>query len=628
MSELSELKARRESVIAELKEIESVIDEGRSRILEAIKSQRWYFFRDNKYILMDKATGLLWANLDYFPYATDNWDSQIKIFNETSGITGWGIPSREQIMIIASDTSNPFNSGNGKRIKRTDWYYWRITSGRIDIDDFNTSSTEFGYLFPCNPSLIANTTYAQDIAPNNKVYSQTERLQFTLDLFTRNNLWPKFNDDEITELYGQTFFRKTQLESELQQLDAQIAPLMAVRVLSSEFDYTAPLAQYDIPAISSSVIKYFQALQKWTTDLMSMLEEYEREKQPTISQFTAITLQLSKKYEDSPALSREENEFLRGRIEFFRRKLSLGMHRAKEKILSVKRQADELEDRVDNTDSLTELAAIQSEPRADFPLVAENTARIIMNALLKIEYFESHRDFVMNAVKILTDWTDNYRVFMTALCGQLKDSCVDDTIDARIWDVWLKDWQALRFRIERKLQPLLEWGLAGDIPSGHDDLSVPERIIAALAEYKSAVDKFYLDERKGVYQKFAFQAGGNLQDKFETESLLYKCSSEFQRALQEIIFDCARPADRIFILKLADDLLDVQIDEILAFVADEGLDKISAEILEGFAELKAKNYDVYLSDAKAYGDELARREKEYNKLMFKMRSNLQKGEAQ
>lgn len=75
-------------------------------------------------------------------------------------------------------------------------------------------------------------------------------------------------------------------------------------------------------------------------------------------------------------------------------------------------------------------------------------------------------------------------------------------------------------------------------------------------------------------------------------------------------------------------MLDMQIDEILAFVADEGLDKISAEILNDFAGLKAKNYDVYLSDAKAYGDELARREKEYNSLMFKMRSNLQKGDAQ
>ena len=71
MSELSELTLQRDDVMAELAEIESLSDEGRNRILDAIKAQRWYFFKNNKYILMDKKTGLLWANLDYFPYAHD-----------------------------------------------------------------------------------------------------------------------------------------------------------------------------------------------------------------------------------------------------------------------------------------------------------------------------------------------------------------------------------------------------------------------------------------------------------------------------------------------------------------------------------------------------------------------------
>ncbi len=53
-------------------------------------------------------------------------------------------------------------------------------------------------------------------------------------------------------------------------------------------------------------------------------------------------------------------------------------------------------------------------------------------------------------------------------------------------------------------------------------------------------------------------------------------------------------------------------DEVLGFVADSGLDKISGEILDKFTRLKQKNYDVYLNDAKAYGEELSRREREYN----------------
>lgn len=389
------------------------------------------------------------------------------------------------------------------------------------------------------------------------------------------------------------------------------------------------LAQYDLPAVNSSVIKYFEALKKWTDSLMAMIEDFEREKDDTIRQFGVITLKLSKKYDDSPALSREENDLMRERLAFFLRKLSLGMNTVKAKILAVKKQALELEERIDSTDSITELAAIQDERRAAFPLIAENTARIIRNALLKIEYFEAHRDFVMNAVKILTDWTEDYRVFKTTLIGQLKDSCVKDTIDASIWDSWCNEWQSLRLEIEGKLQPVLERGLNGDVPvNAEDGRSVPEEIVAVLGEYKADVDKFFLDERKGIHQEFAFMPGGSLQEKFKAESMLYKLTSKFQGALQKIIFSCTSSADRIFILSWAESLLDLRIDGIISFVADNGLDKVSAEILDGFSALRQKNYDVYLSDAGAYSEELSRREKEYNSLMFRMRKDIAEQGAQ
>ena len=106
MSELSELTAQRDDVMAELAEIESLSGEGRNRILDAIKAQRWYFFKNNKYILMDKLTGLLWANLDYFNYQ----GGTIGNFDEISGIIGWVAPRLEQIKSIASNHTNPFNT--------------------------------------------------------------------------------------------------------------------------------------------------------------------------------------------------------------------------------------------------------------------------------------------------------------------------------------------------------------------------------------------------------------------------------------------------------------------------------------------------------------------------------------
>ncbi len=346
MSELAELIARRDEVLAELQEIESLSADGVDRILDAVKAQRWYFFRNNKYILMDRDTGILWANLDY--------NEEISLYNyerfliENSKISGW-----EDGYDLISDNT-------------------RFYADYPFIDSYDDD-----YIY-CSRSLVVNTTYSQDVDPNNKIYSERERLQFTLDLFTRNNLWPKFNNDEITNLFGRLYIDKPQLTAELQQLNEQIAPLMAVRVLSSEFNYTDILAKYDLNAIASSVIKYFQALRNWTDELMTLIENYEHEKLDTISQFNTITLTLSKRYTDSPDLTSEENTLLRERQEFFRKRLSLDMHTVKAKLLAVKSQADSLEDRLDFTDSITELTAISREDRAAFPLIAENTARILM----------------------------------------------------------------------------------------------------------------------------------------------------------------------------------------------------------------------------------------------------------
>ena len=348
-----------------------------------------------------------------------------------------------------------------------------------------------------------------------------------------------------------------------------------------------------------------------------------------IRDFNLVGLKLSKKYEDNPHLSEEENKLLAKRQQYFQRKFSLGMQGVKAKILAVKNQADVLEARIDEIDcgenAIHELALLEREERAGFSFIAENTAKIIKNALLKIEYFQAHHPFVLHAVAVWEAWSENYRVFKTTYREDLKAACETDGIEEEVWLRWYADWQKIRFAIEQKLQPVIERGLQTSMPMLHENpVSVPEQLIAVLEEYKKRVDHFFLEERKGIYQKFAFQAGGELQEKFETEGTLYKCTFALQTALSEIIFNCRESEDRVFILKWANSLLDIQINEILVFVADNDLQKISQTILAEFAALKQKNYDVYLADAAAYSEEKTRREKEYNSLIFKMRKDLMK----
>lgn len=610
---------------------------GVERILEAIKKQRWYFFKNKEKVLLDKETGLLWANLEYFPYKAtgDRYDlttanKLVKEFNG-DGIDTWRLPSYEELKEITLKKTFPFQYGSA-RIKNLHPWFCEIPQTNylyVDLDNFNKIAGNTAFVIPCTSHLVDNTDYKNNVSPNNPVYTEQERLQFTLDLLVQNELWPIFNDDEITELYKKLYFEKPVLLQELQDIQSQIDALQTVELLSSSFDYIALLVKYDTKSIDTSIIKYYQAVQTWCDELIDKVEHYEEVMDTVIRDFNVISLKLSKKYEENPHLTEEENRLLSDRQRYFQKRFSLGMHSVKSKILAVKEQADELEYRIDDIDNgddaMHALAILEKEERASFGFIAENTAKIIRNALLKVEYFQDNHTFVMHAINVWEDWSEGYRVFKTTYREDLKHGCEDDGIEEDIWGQWYEDWQKIRYAIEQKVQPIIERGLKSNIPTlSETKVSVPEQLIEVLETYKNNVDRFFLEDRKGIYQKFAFQAGGDLQDKFESQSELYKCTASLQSALQEIIFNCANAEDRVFILKWANSLLDIQIDEILTFVADNELQNISNTILTEFATLKQKNFDAYLTDAKAYSEEKARREKEYTSLIFKMRKDLMK----
>lgn len=611
---------------------------GVEKIFAAIKNQRWYFFKNKPKVFMDRDTGILWTNLEYFSYCksdgngyseTEAKEIESKV-GTIDGYGNWKRPTYKQFIFMCESKTMPFREGDGSSIKGAVWWFANKNGDNM----VNTKTKEHNYysssayLILCN-SLLCDKEYEVRVSKNNPVYTEKERLQFTLDLFTQNELWPIFNDEAITELYKKLYFEKPKLVEQLQDLENQIKQLQTVTLLSSEFDYTALLAKYDIKAIDASLIKYYQAVQQWCRELMEKVDYYEEQKASVIKDFNLISLKLSRKCEANPNLTEAENILLCDRQRFFQKNFSLGMNSVKTKLLAVKKQADALEYRIDEIDegenSLRELAELEQEKRASFAFLTENTAKIIKNALRKIEYFEANHTFVMNAINIWENWTEGYRVFKTTYKEDMKHDCEDDGIEEEIWSAWYQDWQQLRYVIELKMQPVIERGLRCSMPTNKEvKASVPEQLIHILDEYKKQIDKFYKEERKGIYQKFAFQAGGNLQDKFETESSLYKFVAMLQSELQDIIFNCKNAEDRVWILNWANSLLDIQIDEVLKFVANNDLQKISHTILDEFAALKQKNYDIYLADAKAYSEEKARREKAYNSLIFKMRKDLAK----
>lgn len=669
MEKLQELEQKREALQAQIKEIENNT-KGTDKILDALKNQRWYFFKNKKTVLFDKDSGLLWANLNYFPYGVgakqrdgsynpypyQNEDNIDKINNiidtfNFDGITGFRIPNLNEFWNAVSDQSIPFYAGNNYYLQKRQYWYViyqnQLYSKLYSQNMGSTGPTDYikrhtACLFPCSSYLIKNIDYENKVSNvDNVYYTEREALQYLLNIFVQNELQPLFDNEEATKLYNAIYFEKPKLMEELQAIQAEMAPLLEEQkrleaeaakekeTLSSTFDYQFLLEKYNMEQIGSSMIQYYEAVQRWIDELLQKLDDYETQKESVILDFNTISLKLSKKYENNSNLTEQENALLESRQAFFKKNLSLGMNTVKSKLLAVKKQADDLESRIDEINegqnSIKELAQLEKKDRISFAFLAENTAKIIKNALLKIEFFESHHQFVLHAIEIWESWSEDYRVLKTTYKEDLKNTCQEDEVEEEIWTKWYDDWTKLRFAIEQKIQPIIERGLKSNIPvySNHDK-NVPERLIDVLEDYKNNIDKFFLEGRKGIYQKYVFQSGGVLQEKFETESILYGFIGNLQAQLQDVIFDCKNAEDRIFILNWANSLLDISIDEILEFVADNDLQSISREILNEFAALKQKNYDIYLADAKAYAQEKAKREKEYNSLMFKMRKDLMK----
>ena len=62
-SQLAAIQSKLTTISSEIAKLSGT---GIDRILEAIKNQRWYFFKNKTKIMFDKRTGLLWPNLNYF----------------------------------------------------------------------------------------------------------------------------------------------------------------------------------------------------------------------------------------------------------------------------------------------------------------------------------------------------------------------------------------------------------------------------------------------------------------------------------------------------------------------------------------------------------------------------------
>ena len=222
---MENLLRQRDELKAKIGELDRLSTTGTEKILQAIQNQRWFFFSNNKYILMDRDTALIWANLDYFPHERDsiaysctkNYAEVKTLMTQINsqrwgGFGGWKLPTFDEFKRMIADKTFPFRQGDKWQILGKS--FWCVDYGSFVTSIYLSGEKITWHDFDCRV-----LSCRRSLVPRN--FSATARE--VLDIFTRNNLVPIFHDAETTRLYKKIYVDK--VTDEIPRMTNQIAEL-------------------------------------------------------------------------------------------------------------------------------------------------------------------------------------------------------------------------------------------------------------------------------------------------------------------------------------------------------------------------------------------------------------------
>ena len=374
------------------RKINELSGSGVDRILNAIKNQRWFFFKNKPKVLMDRDTALLWANLDYFPYRKNNnsdpYSDRYSLnevqglinttdLNDIDGYTDWKIPTAFEFWKLVEERNSPYSKNDNWYVKGL--YKWCINyNGDYRCKNLNgegaTNSLENNNVFviPCSHAVAPND-YEKNIAPINTIYSEKEKLLMTLNVFVTNGLEPIFNDAAITELFRQIYIVKPEVQRQLTEIQQQIERLNEVELISPKLDWLALKTKFDMRA-NASPVRYAESLKNLTEHLLEKFDDYTAEKSAALDELAKL----------SPP-----NE------------LVPNVKSVRTDLVSFHDDALDLTATLLKTSGLMRLTELLAETRPPFETVTEILTEKVRQVLLKVEFFELQPQFVRSACAAL-----------------------------------------------------------------------------------------------------------------------------------------------------------------------------------------------------------------------------------
>lgn len=625
-------------------------------LITALNKQDFFAFKNLDQIIFDKNTGCIFQNLSVVrPMSYDLWNSSRREYDlHGIGKGKWAVheendliplsipaakfrPEKEVTIVYSYKKGSVYNYPSFKCSAE----YSNHTDPKNVDHGLNGNLDSSVVALPRCP-VINLQQFESDTFDILSLHDAKEKQAIAiLDYFIENDWIPIFEPSaEYVERYSMTaeeikeeydeynrlydiYSRYKTLQTELVNVEIAIdyvKEINATKLLSSHFDYLIELENYDLDGIQKSTWRYRMASDKWITNLLSQLDDWESHNLNLVYEIIRLKTQL----ERQPLMNNltvEEQELFGSQKQLLQEHLDIDLISLRSKLTNLLTESKQLLSNT-NVDTLIGLHALGQQPIPNFTLLAEYTATLCTSTLRKAELLDESIDVIKKISSYMNQMLQNHLIFVDNSKEKLVQIGLDSSIELDKIDACFNEWRIERLVVLKQLHSLFDKGLNQVI----GEKTVID-IFLFIEQYQNDLDEFYCEKRFGIYITNESKINGDNLEKLEKEQQLTILTHNFIKQLESIIFSCQTTAQKIWLAKFANAWQQTSVNHIVDLLNDEQFinrNEIFLCMNEEFRKIQQQNLAEFLHDAQSYSNALDQREKVFATLMFKMRKAISK----
>jgi hypothetical protein len=353
-----------------------------------------------------------------------------------------------------------------------------------------------------------------------------------------------------------------------------------------------------------SEVSKHQNLISYIDFLLWKIENYSVKNSSDLGKSNELYLKLSNLKSEIEELNRIKN--------YLFQKFDFSLENLKTKLLEFKNESINHLEILDSQNSIWDF---EPQPKSfNFELLGETITRLYNNQISKVSSFSDEVDFLLQLSEKVENLFRNSHNFLTGQRESLRQSCEKEYVGDE-FEKLFSEWSSEIEGLESRYFPLIQAYFNGSLSK---DTTI--HTLTLFEDYRKSIDSFFESERISLIQKYDENPKSQFLQKIEMENHIFKTCCSVRGALKDVISKEEQQITKKLLNSQSETLLSRQLSNLIEFSKEAGVSEL---IHNEFLKLQGENLEIYLSDVEKYSEELQKRDKEIQGLMFKMKKDLE-----